>query len=298
MSYLLANIERPLIFSSCGHFVSDGGWTHSKRVIDNYEIIIGLTGTLYIRQDSENYEISPGDVLTLYPGKVHSGYRPTTEPCSFFWLHFTCKEQNTIISNEDAHKNISIMKSSPLFNKMSENMLIPDKFRPDNKERILIQFRQLLDINSNQYYTTHIADYLLTSLMIELTQQAIGKIPATAGNIHESSWKISIILEWIRINLHKDITVDKIADKFGYSSDHLSRLFKKHVGASAIKYINGMRILKAKELLCLSEKNIKEISYLIGFKDEKYFMKLFRHTENMTPTDYRKAYHKIHMNNM
>lgn len=57
-----------------------------------------------------------------------------------------------------------------------------------------------------------------------------------------------------------------------------------------------MKIVKAKEMLSLSEKNVKEISYLLGFKDEKYFMKLFKRYENLTPSEYRQAYHKTHLN--
>lgn len=107
---------------------------------------------------------------------------------------------------------------------------------------------------------------------------------------------MSSILEWIRINIQKDITIEELAKKFNYNNDHLSRLFKKHLGVSALKYINGMKILKAKEMLSLSEKNVKEISYLLGFKDEKYFMKLFKRYENLTPSEYRQAYHKTHLN--
>ncbi len=84
--------------------------------------------------------------------------------------------------------------------------------------------------------------------------------------------------------IQKKITITEIAEKFNFNSDHLSRLFKKHLGLSAVKYINSMKILKAKELLILSSKNVKEISYQLGFKDGKNFMKLFKRYESLTPS--------------
>lgn len=293
----MVNIEKPLSFVSGGRFISDGEWIHNRRIIDNYEIIVGLTGTVYIQQGEKKYEVNPGDVLILLPRMVHRGYKKTAEPCSFFWLHFFCRGQYNILPDEEAFTYILFADPHYHFNKMSKSILVPVKFTPGNKERLLIQFRQLLDVTANKYYTSYSSDYLLTSLLIELSQQAIKDAYNTPDILEDRNERLSSILEWIRIHIEKNITVKEISEKFNYNSDHLSRLFKKHLGVSTIKYINGMKILKAKELLSLTEKKIKEISYLLGFKDEKYFMKLFKKYENITPSEYRRAYYKTHMNN-
>jgi transcriptional regulator GlxA family with amidase domain len=114
----------------------------------------------------------------------------------------------------------------------------------------------------------------------------------------DKNGKLSSIVEWIRANLQKEITVKELSERYNYNSDHLSRLFKKHLGVTPIKYVNAVKVLKAKELLSLTDKSIKEISYETGFKDEKYFMKLFKSAESLTPTEYRQAYHKMHVNNV
>ncbi|WP_426452734.1 AraC family transcriptional regulator [Paenibacillus sp. S-38] len=44
--------------------------------------------------------------------------------------------------------------------------------------------------------------------------------------------------------------------------------------------------------------SVKEVAAETGYPDDKYFMRLFRHHTNMTPTQYRNAYHKTFMNNV
>lgn len=61
------------------------------------------------------------------------------------------------------------------------------------------------------------------------------------------------------------------------------------------EYIHKLKISKAKELL-YSGQSIKEIAYSLGFQDEKYFMRLFKKYENVTPTEFRKAYYRTYIN--
>ncbi|MDP4090843.1 MAG: AraC family ligand binding domain-containing protein, partial [Bacillota bacterium] len=67
MNYLKAKISKPLDFVACGHFISEENWTHMKRTIDNFEIIIGINGAVYVQQDNERYEVTQGKVLLLFP---------------------------------------------------------------------------------------------------------------------------------------------------------------------------------------------------------------------------------------
>lgn len=39
------------------------------------------------------------------------------------------------------------------------------------------------------------------------------------------------------------------------------------------------------------------IAYMLGFEDEKYFMKLFKEYENLTPSTYRNTYYRTLYNN-
>ncbi len=99
------------------------------------------------------------------------------------------------------------------------------------------------------------------------------------------------------LDASEPLTVAIIAEKFNYNKDYLARLFKQHTSMGPLEYIHSVRVNKAKELLTRTALNVREIATETGFTDDKYFMHLFRKYENMTPTQYRNAYHKTFMNN-
>ncbi|WP_342756643.1 AraC family transcriptional regulator [Kineothrix sedimenti] len=265
--------------------------------MDSFEIIIGLKGTAYIMQDDIKYEVVPSSVLLLLPGHTHTGYRHSTGETSFYWLHFYCHGQNSILNRRDALDEISPLNSTPYFNKLNDSIMLPAFWQPESIEKSVILFKQLLHIANSDYYSSFCTDYSLTTLLLELSQQFIhaslnlNELPNTGGG------NFNILLEWIRLNITEEFTIDELAEKFNYNKDYMSRMFKKHLGVSPRKYINGMKILKAKEYLCRFDLSIKEIAYKLGFKDEKYFMKLFKEYENLTPSTYRNAYYRTLYNN-
>ena len=111
-----------------------------------------------------------------------------------------------------------------------------------------------------------------------------------------SDGKIPEIIEWIRTHIHEDISLSSVAFEFNYSCEHLSRIFKKKRGISVNQYINKLKIAKAKELLLLTDYTVNEITKIIGYNDDKYFYRVFKKHEDLTPKEYRYAYNKTHRN--
>lgn len=297
MFYFKASLDRPFSYISSGQFISEGNWIHNKRNMDSFEIIIGVKGTAYIMQDEIKYEVVPSSVLLLLPGHTHTGYRHSTGETSFYWLHFYCHGQNSILNRRDALDEISPLNSTPYFNKLNDSIMLPVFWQPESIEKSVILFKQLLHIANSGYYSSFCTDYSLTTLLLELSQQFIHASINLDGLPNTGGGNFNILLEWIRLNITEEFTIDELAEKFNYNKDYMSRMFKKHLGVSPRKYINGMKILKAKEYLCRFDLSIKEIAYKLGFKDEKYFMKLFKEYENLTPSTYRNAYYRTLYNN-
>ena len=59
------------------------------------------------------------------------------------------------------------------------------------------------------------------------------------------------------------------------------------------EYINYLKIYNAKQLICNSNFHIREIIHELGFVDDKYFLKLLKKHENLTPKQFRNAVNKI-----
>ena len=63
-----------------------------------------------------------------------------------------------------------------------------------------------------------------------------------------------------------------IAAHMRISETHLRRIFKQELNTSPIKYINNLKLEKAKNMLCLSNYSVNEIAYIVGFNDEFYLI--------------------------
>jgi transcriptional regulator GlxA family with amidase domain len=93
--------------------------------------------------------------------------------------------------------------------------------------------------------------------------------------------------QWIESNFSSDFLLEEVADKVGLGLRSFMRRFKKAAGATALHYLQRVRIETAKELLRNSSLSIEQISYRVGYEDTSFFCRLFKRNERLTPGDYR-----------
>ena len=291
-------ISAPLLYYKCGQFVSSDGWVHKPMYLNgDYEIILGLQETIYLEVGKVRFELNPGDVLIIPPAIPYQGFAPSKENASFFWMHFFPREDVSKINKTQLSQYLFTQDIDSAKEALNNSVFLPSYFHLDQSAKTIILMKQILDISNSNYHSTYSVDYSVTSLLLELSNQYTKQLIQSHQKENENSQKFTQILEWVRVNIYKDLTVKEIADTFSFNPDHLTRMFKKNLGMSTIKYVNTLKINKAKEMLCITNKTIKEISYELHFMDEKYFMKLFKSYEGMTPTQYRDAYTHIYLNN-
>ena len=257
-----------------------------------FEIIIGVSGTAYIQKDERKFEVTPGDILFLYPNRVHRGYAITPTGIEFYWVCFQCDKYEEI-SQEAAKASLQLLGSSPC--RKCSDIIIPSFSSCQNISRVNILFHQMLHMFTANYYTERVCSHLLMTLLYELTRQAIEKYSGSTKS-EPADKTLSKILEWLRINSSRNISLEDVAREFKFNKNYLAKLFKSKTGMTVSRYIHEIRISQAKQLLCQCDYSIKEIAYMLGFKDEKHFMKLFQKYEQLTPTEFRNAFYKTKLN--
>lgn len=94
--------------------------------------------------------------------------------------------------------------------------------------------------------------------------------------------------EYINKHYMEDLKLDDLADKFNFNSNYFSSLFKNYANMNLSEYIFSVRMKKAKDLLKNNRYKIYEISEKIGYKDVKYFIRVFKKTYGMSPDEFRK----------
>jgi len=295
MYVLKTAINPPLKYISSGKFVSNGQWIHKKRNIDSFVIAAGLEGTVYIEQNGEQFELIPGSVLILLPHTTHFGYKKSDQNVSYYWCHYYSPEPYQVTQIKSMSEFPAVLNKLFYQSDDCNFSLLPIYSLYGDIDSIRILFHQLLHVSNTDCYTRFGMDYLLTLMMVDLTQQNILNYMQPLRKT-EKDKKFEEILEWIRINVATDISVSRISDRFSYNPDYLSRIFKQKTGMNLQEYIHNIKVLKAKAMLINSNDTIKGIAYNLGFNDEKYFMKLFKEHENLTPTQFRNAYCHTHLN--
>jgi len=122
----------------------------------------------------------------------------------------------------------------------------------------------------------------------KMISQAIGIRDQNSGNKNRSILKTAV--DFIDSHyMDEEISLNTVAKVANVSSNHFSALFSQNMGQTFIEYLTTLRMNKAKELLRCTGMRSSEIAGEIGYKDAHYFSYLFKKTQGMTPSDYRKA---------
>ncbi|GEO76539.1 hypothetical protein LCR01_09820 [Companilactobacillus crustorum] len=114
-----------------------------------------------------------------------------------------------------------------------------------------------------------------------------GKALQKIKTMSTSNSSIISAIEYIDDNLDKRLTLDKVSSKVYLSDYYFSKLFKRETGLSFSVYLNARKIQKAMILLKETEKNVNEISDLLGFTRLSYFSQTFKKYTGYAPTKYR-----------
>ncbi|MNO42101.1 HTH-type transcriptional activator Btr [compost metagenome] len=296
MTYLKINADVPVHFTAAGEFISETPWKHVERAMGNYELIIGVNETIYLSEENKSFEVGPDEALLLMPNRTHVGYRESRPGVKFYWFHFELTHEGVLLSEEEMKPEAEEIFSRTQRLWSVHDLYLPQFIKIEHSDRIHILANQILHVANSGYLTYSSVNYLLTSLLIELSEYALQPFASKLIRAQQDVTFVKIT-EWTRIHASEPLTVAIIAEKFNYNKDYLARLFKQHTSMGPLEYIHSVRISKAKELLTRTALSVREIAIETGFTDDKYFMRLFRKYENMTPTQYRNAYHKTFMNN-
>jgi two-component system, response regulator YesN len=124
----------------------------------------------------------------------------------------------------------------------------------------------------------------------ETIEKVVDKKLVTAGGQDFSNrTPIREAIDYINLNLKNELSQKEVAEHVHLNASYLSVLFKEHVKMTFSEYLTRRRIQRAKDLLISTNLPINEIAEESGYRTAKYFIKIFKELEGMTPSAYRKA---------
>lgn len=98
---------------------------------------------------------------------------------------------------------------------------------------------------------------------------------------------IDNIKNYICLHHEKNLTLEFVSSLFHLNRTYLSSAFKNHTSISFVDYVNQVRIEEAKKLLVNTNKKTYQVAQLVGYENVKYFFRIFKKMEGVTPEQYR-----------
>lgn len=140
--------------------------------------------------------------------------------------------------------------------------------------------RVSLDHCSNLETARRQAEYRLADILQRMDKK----------HAHKMDHTMEACKAYIAENYMKDISLDDVAGRFHFNPSYFSNQFKHVTGVNFSEYLMRLRLDGAVRLLETTNKKVYEIARIVGYRDVKYFCRLFKKKMGTTPEQYRTLY--------
>ena len=151
-----------------------------------------------------------------------------------------------------------------------------EHFVPQQPEVFVALFQEMLRLWNEK------DQYRCTALLYE----ALALCHKQKAPLPRSS-RIQAAVDYMQQNFTKnDLSIREIAQKAYISEVYFRKLFKEEFGISPQKYLINLRIQNAVNLMETGYYSLKEVAFLSGYRDYKYFSVEFKKSKGVSPSDY------------
>lgn len=98
---------------------------------------------------------------------------------------------------------------------------------------------------------------------------------------------VNEVIQYIDKKVQSPMTVEGLAQMFGVSTSHLSRIFREHAGITLVEYINVKKVEESQYYLRFSKQKISDISDNFHFCNQSYYTRIFKKYTGFTPRKFR-----------
>lgn len=252
---------------------------------DNIEILYMLEGSAVFYIGSESYSASPGDLLFVNKGLLHSGYSVGNTRVGYYAIVF----HPSLLSSQSpdpAHTRYVTpyaLGQAPF----------PERLEPSGPG--YAEVRQLLDSivrefnEKNPAYEIAIKAYLhlLVTLLLRLFpgtgRHTPGRLPSER---HMDRFRN--LISYVEEHYFEKITIQQASGIVNMNSYHFCKTFKKITGRTFIEFLNLHRVNQAEELLRSTNLPVSLVAEKVGFCNINYFDRLFKQYKRYSPSKCRK----------
>ncbi|MCC8044412.1 MAG: response regulator [Clostridiales bacterium] len=105
---------------------------------------------------------------------------------------------------------------------------------------------------------------------------------------HRNQQKLLRAVRYIQENFSRDLNMAVVSNYVSMNYSVFSQEFKQYTGKNFVTFLKELRMEEAKRLLMETDLRVIEISQKVGYENDKHFMKTFKATYGVSPSEFRK----------
>ena len=231
----------------------------------DYQIIYIQNGRAQFDIGGKKREITSGQVVVI-PPKVPHSYRLIREREAIdYWLHCTGYGMQMWVSKLNQHDFPCIV--------IGQSRKTTDLYRSI-----------MMELQRKEPEYVGVASGLVTQLLYYILRKQI-RLEDEADQ--QRDIRIDQCVTLMHEQYAQDWTVDRLAAIVHLSPSRFIHLFTQIHHMSPCRFLNRVRISKAKEFLDNDHLTVSEVSRMVGFPNPQYFSRLFHQEVGMSPSAYR-----------
>ena len=246
-----------------GHYVREKHWHRSIEIFAVFE------GTLAFFINEEEYPLGSGEFILLNSNEIHSISSPEANRTIVLQIPMN------FLRNVETGEGLILFTHSPK--------------RQDSKIMELIgsMYQELQERGSEYEWKVQSDFFMLVYLL--LTKYRKREILPEEIRHYRKLNRLSTITGYIRENYTKELSLEMVADRFGYSPSYLSRMFRKYAQTNYKTYLQNVRIEYGFQEFANTDHTIGEIALNNGFPNQKAFTREFKKKYGILPSEYRRG---------
>lgn len=246
----------------------DGNYSREKHWHRSVEIFAVLEGNLVFYINEEHIHLEAGNFVIVNSNEIHS--------------------------IRAVEKNQTVVLQIPL--KTFANYYTDDQFicfthgerSQDAQMMALIHEMYSIYMAKKIGYELKVQSHYFMLIYLLVTKYRKLEVNAIVVRSSRQLNKLSAITSYIKDNYAKDLSLEGVAEIFGYSPAYLSRMFQKYAKINYKSYLQNIRVEYAYKELMNTPNSIGEIAEHNGFSDSRAFAKAFRKKYGILPSECRK----------
>lgn len=245
----------------------DGNYRRAKHWHRSIEIFLVLEGKLEFFINNTSLPLTAPDFVIVNSNEIHSIESPELNTTIVVQIPVSCfagylgEDDYAVFLKQSEEENLRLVQ------------LIVQMYRAYQEKGLAYELK-------------------VRSLFLELLYLLVTSFMKTEedqGNIRQKRHldKLSRITSYMKKNYSQDITLESVADEFGFSPTYLSRIFQRYANVSYKTYLLNLRTEYGLREMMNTDHSLNDVAMNNGFPNSRAFAKAFSKRYGCLPSEYR-----------